>query len=253
VFHALPSWQSYLATFHSQRPGITEDVLSRAYSQHGLTPYEWVTAPVPYGARTLDLACGSGPCLRLRPGEAWVGVDRSAEEIARAHSRGTVNILEANATALPFEDTMFDAVVCSMAVMLLHPLRLALSEVSRVLRPGGLFILTMPGRRPLQLHDVARYVGLLGRMGRWRLSYPNVSVMSRHTSFIESSGFRVVEDLRQRFAFSFDTTDDGALFVRSLYLPNIDVASLRRGENFAATWVGGEIGIPLRRITLERE
>lgn len=253
MVRAPQSWQTYLDAFHFQRPGITEDVLSKSYSRHGLTPYEWVTAPVPCGARTLDLACGSGPCLRLRLGEPWIGVDRSREELARAHAGGTPHVLEANATALPFADTTFDAVVSSMAVMLVQPLRPALDEVRRVLRPGGLFVLTMPGRRPLRLRDVARYVGLLGRMRCGRLSYPNASVMSRHTSFIESCGFRVVEDVRQRFAFSVDSAGDGALFVRSLYLPDIDVALLRRGEKFSAAWVGGEIGIPLRRMTLERE
>lgn len=247
------SWQRYLATFHSQRPGITEDVLSRAYSPHGRTPYEWVTAPIPYGARTLDLACGSGPCLRLRPGEPWIGVDRSGEEIARAHARGTRNTLEATATSLPFEDALFDAVVCSMAIMLLQPLRAALDEVRRVLRPGGLFILTMPGRRPLQPRDVVRYVGLLRRMNEWHLSYPNAHAMSRRTAFIESSGFRLVEDVRQRFCFTIATPVDGELFVRSLYLPDVDAASMRHGEEFAASWAGGEIGIPLRRMTLVRE
>ena len=247
------SWQPYLAAFHSQHPGITEDILAKASSPHGLSPYEWVTAPIVPGARTLDLACGSGPCLRLRPGEPWVGVDRSGEELIRAHSQGISGILMADAAALPFKDATFDAVVCSMAIMLLQPLRRALGEVRRVLRPGGYFVLTMPGRRPLHLGDVVRYAGLVRQMGRWRLSYPNARVMSRHTNLIESSGFRVVEDVRQRFQFAIDTRDDGALFARSLYMPQIDEALLRRGELYAAEWVGRVIGIPLRRMTLERE
>ncbi len=226
--------------------------MSRAISQFGLTPYQWVTAPVPYGARTLDLACGSGPCLRLRPGEPWVGVDQSQDELARARREGTLNILEANAVALPFEDAIFDAVVCSMALMLLEPLGLALDEVGRVLRPGGLFIVTVPGRRPLGVRDVLRYARLVRRLGRRRLTYPNGQVMSRKADLIESSGFHLVEDIRRRFAFPVESALDGVHFVRSLYLPDTDASSTRRSEELAARWVGREIGIPLRRLTLVR-
>jgi SAM-dependent methyltransferase len=247
------SWSRYLSAFHSQYPGITEDVLARAVSDHGLSPYQWVTAPVPFGARTLDLACGSGPCLRIRPCEPWIGVDRSPDELARARAAGNRNVLEGEATALPFADATFDSVVCSMAIMLIQPLNQALDEVHRVLRPGGMFVVTMPGRRPLGPVDLMRYARLIARLGRRRLYYPNEQVLRRVPASFVSRGFHVEDDLRLRFRFTFDSLADSVLFIRSLYLPDVDETVLVRGEELAARWLNSDMGIPLRRITLRRD
>ena len=244
------TWSRYLADFHATNTGITEDVLSRATFGEGVNPYEWIAAPVVNAARTLDLACGSGPCLRQRSRGRWFGVDRSMEELSRAHSSGPHVLLQAEATALPFASDAFDAVVCSMAVMLMEPLAGALAEVRRVLRPGGLFVVTMPGRHPIGVRDVMRYVLLVTRMGRRRLTYPNERVVARARSVFRLAGFDVVEDRRGRFQFPIGTRADAEMFVRSLYLPGITEAKLTRGTRLASQWVGSEIAIPLRRVTL---
>ncbi len=246
------SWTRYLADFHRARPGITEDVLGQSRSAHGLTPYDWVTAPIPLGARTLDLACGSGPGLRVRPSEPWVGVDRSSSELARAVRSGSSNVLQADAGHLPFADASFDGVVCSMALMLVQPLERTVAEVLRVLAPDGLFVVTMPGSRPLRVRDVARYAVLLGRLDRARLAYPNGCGTLRWRARLRRGGFEVIEDTRTRFDFALTSPEHAQLFVASLYLPGVSRAALARAERLAATWVGSDIGIPLRRLTLAR-
>ncbi len=245
-------WSDYVSTFHREHPGITEDILSRATSAHGLNPYQWIVAPIPLGSRTLDLACGSGPSLRQRPGEQWIGIDRSISELARSHISGTDNILQGDATALPFDDATFDGVVCSMAVMVIQPLGTALEEVYRVLRPGGMFVVTMPGRRPLRIRDVARYARLVARLRRHRLTYPNEHVLRRDRTTFESRGFEFIEDTRLRFRLTFDTPETAAGFVESLYVPGATSANVARAQRLAARWVGSDIGIPLRRITMRR-
>lgn len=246
------AWSQYLSTFHRERSGITEDVLSASRSTQGITPYFWITAPIPFGARTLDLACGSGPNLRLRPREPWIGLDHSASELLRARRSGTNNVLDGDATSLPFADGSFDAVVCSMALMLIQPLERALAEVHRVLTRGGLFVFTMPGRRPLRLRDVVRYARLVSRLGRRNLSYPNMRALSHVPALFTENGFDVVEDVRTRFDFPLTSLERSALFVRSLYLPGVTDSTIERGERLAARWTGSTIAIPLRRITVMR-
>ncbi len=246
------AWSGYLSSFHRMHPGITEDVLSGSRSRQGLTPYTWITAPIPLGTRVLDLACGSGPGLRSRPGEPWIGLDHSTSELARARRSGTVNVLEGDATALPFEDGSFDGVICSMALMLFQPLERALAEVRRVLVRDGLFVATVPGRRPLRVRDVARYSHLISRLGRRYLSYPNTKALSHAPTLLGGHGFELIEDVRSRFDFPISSPEAAATFVRSLYLPDVTEATLVRGEQLAALWVGTSIGIPLRRITLVR-
>jgi SAM-dependent methyltransferase len=245
-------WATYLDEFHASRPGITEDVLAQAHSTAGLTPYEWVVAPIAAGMTVLDLACGSGPCLDLRRGEPWIGLDRSTEELDRARSAGRAHLVRGDATALPFRNDSFDAAVCSMALMLVQPLSRVVDEVSRVLCDGATFVFMMPGRRPLYGRDVARYARLARRLGRWRLGYPNDRELRRLASILDDHGLDVIDDARERFSFQLRSGKDTDQFVRSLYLPNVSRVEMERGGALAAAWAGTDIGIPLRRITVRK-
>ena len=92
------------------------------------------------GTRLLDVATGPGyvAATAAARGAEPTGVDFSETMLAyaRAHVPG-VEFVRGDASALPFEDETYDAVV--MAFLLLHlgdPER-AVAEVARVLRPGG--------------------------------------------------------------------------------------------------------------------
>lgn len=249
---AAQDWTTYVARFHEERPGVTEDVLAASFSRGRLTPYTWITAPVPFGARTLDLACGSGPNLRLRSCEPWIGLDRSPGEVRRARASGAPHVFEGEATALPFADGTFDAVICSMALMIMDPLTRVLAEVRRVLAPGGLFVMTIPGHRPLRARDVARYAQLVSRLGLRRLDYPNLRPFARAAALARANGFVVVEDVRARFDYAVTSSERSALFVRSLYLPGVSAERVNSATRLADSWIDTSIGIPLRRLTMVR-
>ncbi len=92
------------------------------------------------GTRLLDVATGPGyvAAKAAERGAEPVGVDFSETMLAhaRTHVAG-VDFVQGDATALPFEDASFDAVVA--AFLLLHvgmPERVV-AEAARVLRPGG--------------------------------------------------------------------------------------------------------------------
>lgn len=87
----------------------------------------------------LDVGCGDGTLARYLAdrGHQVIGVDADPT-VLPADSQGTHFIL-GDVTNLPFENDSFDAVV---AVMVLHQTRLdlALTEMRRVLKPGGLLV-----------------------------------------------------------------------------------------------------------------
>jgi ubiquinone/menaquinone biosynthesis C-methylase UbiE len=82
--------------------------------------------------------------MRDRLGVDVVGTDVDPAEIefARRHSGGTVGLtfVEADSTALPFADGEFDLVLSMMVMHHIPNWRGALTEIVRVLRPGGSFL-----------------------------------------------------------------------------------------------------------------
>lgn len=249
---AFIDWPTYLETFHATSPGITEDVLSASLSRSGLTPYEWVVAPVGARRTVLDLACGSGPSMDVAKGIFWVGLDYSVQELNRARMAGRGPLVRADASHLPFREESFDAVVCSMALMLLQPLRRSIEEVTRVMKDDALMVVLMPGRRPLGVRDVFRYLRLVRRLGRWRLHYPNDREIRGLSSMLDNAGLDVVADTRERFSFALLRSAETEKFVQSLYLPEVTPLQVQRGLALTSRWTGTDIGIPLRRIVARK-
>lgn len=90
------------------------------------------------GKDVLEVGCGTGLVLQRIAEFARVarGVDISPNMLERARERG-LDVQLSSATALPFPDATFD-VACSFKVLAHVPeIALALSEMARVVRPGG--------------------------------------------------------------------------------------------------------------------
>jgi malonyl-CoA O-methyltransferase len=104
------------------------------------TEHETVLALLPdvRGLTVLDAGCGSGRYLQALSGRGAraIGVDLSAAMLERARE-STTRIARADLRALPFDEMSIDLVVCGLALGDVEELELALSEIARVLRPGG--------------------------------------------------------------------------------------------------------------------
>jgi SAM-dependent methyltransferase len=95
---------------------------------------------VPEGARVLDLGCGASPYRLLAPASCrWVRVDL-------ALSAGPDVV--ARAEALPLRDSAFDVVLSTQILGLVDDPRQVGREVARVLRPGGVALVSAPAARP---------------------------------------------------------------------------------------------------------
>ncbi|MGB9183819.1 MAG: class I SAM-dependent methyltransferase [Solirubrobacteraceae bacterium] len=112
--------------------------------QHELIP--WGLEGVELGDDVLELGPGFGATTRLlvdRVARLTVlELDERYCRRLRAEFGGRVTVTEGDATALPYPDGRFSAVICFTMLHHLDPAPLqdrAFAEVSRVLRPGGLF------------------------------------------------------------------------------------------------------------------
>lgn len=94
----------------------------------------------------LDVGCGTGPYLRrLAPmGLNGIGLDISEEMLGEARRRGgnLHALVQGDARFLPFKPRSFEAVLMARVLSHIGELDIALSEVARVLRSGGVFVLT---------------------------------------------------------------------------------------------------------------
>jgi ubiquinone/menaquinone biosynthesis methyltransferase len=98
-------------------------------------------------ARILDLACGTGDIAFEAAGRGAhvtaLDITASMLEIARdkpGARGGRVAFLAADMMALPFPDGLFDVVTTGYGLRNVPVLRDALSEIARVLAPGGLLL-----------------------------------------------------------------------------------------------------------------
>ena len=94
------------------------------------------------GAHTvLDIGCGDGQIARMLAdrGATVVGIDPTWNQISVAHERGARPMPRAAADQLPFADASFDAAVACLVFEHIDAVDRAISEVARVVKPGGRF------------------------------------------------------------------------------------------------------------------
>jgi len=125
------------------------------------------------GSRALDVATGTGDlaiALARRGGEV-IGSDFSEGMLERARVKNRdVRWEQANALALPYPDDAFDAATVGFGARNFSDLRGGLSEMVRVVRPGGRVVvleITTPTKPPLSTFFSLwfdRIVPLLGRV-----------------------------------------------------------------------------------------
>ena len=109
--------------------------------------------------RVLEVGCGWGELaewIARETGAEVVAVDLSPRMVELASERG-IDASVADVQNLPFADGSFDLVVAAWMLYHVPDLERGLSEVARVLRPGGTFVAATNSR--FHLHELRELVG----------------------------------------------------------------------------------------------
>ena len=97
------------------------------------------------GLDVLDLGCRDGALTRhFTAGNRVVGLDADRDALERAAELGIETAWADVEEPLPFPDQSFDVVVAAELLEHLRDPRLLVDEATRVLRPGGTFVGSVP-------------------------------------------------------------------------------------------------------------
>lgn len=192
-------------------------------------------------ASVLDIGCGSGRFLRQLAEQqprlrALIGVELSEVQVDSAISDGLLVTRGSADGGLPFRDGHFDAVTCAQVIEHVVNPDALVQEAHRVLRPGGVFVLSTPnlcawfnralvvaGAQPVfaETSTTTTLVGA-GRLGRLKRDPHPVGHLRLFT-------LRAISDLLHLHGFSVIATK-GAVFDEAFPRPvlRVDRAFTRR-------------------------
>jgi ubiquinone/menaquinone biosynthesis C-methylase UbiE len=148
------------------------------------------------GRRLLDVGCGTGHHLASYRDRGFhvAGVDGSGAMIAeaRANNPRTV-VVHGDVETLPFAPESFDYVLCIEVLRYLPNCRPCLSEIRRVLKPGGICLATATPRLNLNgywlVNRAAHFFGIPG-LARVKQYFHTAGTLRRAVS---AAGFGAVE------------------------------------------------------------
>ena len=147
----------------------------------------------------LDVGCGPGVMVEPLLSRGWTfwGIDPAPAMIAACTAGPNVHLAVGSAERLAFSDEQFDAVICMGVIERISDDTSALREMLRVLKPGGILIVTAPHRfspslawRNLIVYPV---VGALRPLYSRLAGARSAAVIRGHRSYSRKSLGRLLE------------------------------------------------------------
>lgn len=172
---------------------ILPHLINLAMRRRDLVAYRQRVMPAS-GGRVLEVGIGSGLNLPYYTAntERVVGLDPSPKLLemtrrAADHLRIPIDLIEGSAESIPLHNRSIDTIVTTWTMCSIPDVQRALSEMRRVLKPGGRLLFVEHGRSP-EL-GVRRWQDRL--TPAWRCISGGCHLNRAITELIESAGFQV--------------------------------------------------------------
>ncbi len=120
------------------------DVSARLQRFSGKHLLPWL--PNRHDLTVIDLGCGTGffSDVLAKRYKQVIGLDLSKDMLSytKENRDQHINLVNANAMSLPFQDNCLDVIYSNLVIQWCQPLTTLLAEIKRVLKPGGIFIVS---------------------------------------------------------------------------------------------------------------
>ena len=145
--------------------------------------------------KLLDVGCGTGLLIDMLSKECnkeFVGLDLSPEMIKEAKKKKIKNakFVEGRSDELPFENNTFDIVTCSQSFHHYPETDKPLQEALRVLKPGGLYIISDTGVEPFKKFGVKVDDFIYRTFSN--SGDCNISYLEKMVKDMENNGFKII-------------------------------------------------------------
>lgn len=172
---------------------------------------KWLAANAK-GPKILDSGCGDGSITAgLAKRFAVTGVDISEQNLKKAKRLGFRTLKQDLGKKMPVKDNSFDTAISNQVIEHIYDTDFYLEDVYRVLKPGGILLVTTPNAASL----ADRFRALLGRLPiaaevstRYKLgdSLPPAGHIRLYTfeqlrRQLQRTGFKVAEERTTNFPF----------------------------------------------------
>jgi ubiquinone/menaquinone biosynthesis C-methylase UbiE len=173
------------------------DFLGNCYRQRLHKTLSWLdNFRVSENTLLLDAGCGAGiPTQEMaRKGFHVVALDcsramiRKAQSVCEAKLKRKIQFVQGDLECLPFSSSSFEIVICLGVITYSHSVDKTLSEISRVLSPSGMLILSVVNKAHLAHYlDIPKFVKLrltktvgrtISRLCHSILKVPNTGIRS---------------------------------------------------------------------------
>jgi ubiquinone/menaquinone biosynthesis C-methylase UbiE len=194
--------------------------------------------------KLLDIGCGEGQLCRVAaraatlwelpaPGPLVVGADPTEAQLELAGERRSpeagapVELVRAEAAALPFPDAYFDVALACLVFEHIDDARTAIEEVGRVLKPGGAFLFFL--NHPLLQAPGSGWVDdqILGEQ-YWRIG----PYLVEHHSVEEVAKDVWIPFIHRPLSFYVNALADAGLYVTSMAEPAPPEGFLKRASEY---------------------